>query len=155
MDLTNSIVTCPEGKSTPDYVYTGKRADGGAVKCFQFPEEVCQACPHKGLCLRSADKNGGRTVTLHLQEELLQQARNHQASPAFKEDVRKRQAVEHRLARLVQLGGRQARYFGTAKTGFQMMMTALVANLGVVASFSLAKELFWGASLWSRSFLDP
>lgn len=155
LDLTNSIVTCPEAKSTSDYDYTGKRAEGGAVKRFHFPEDVCQACPNKGLCLRSADRKGGRTVTLHLQEELLQQARNHQASPAFKEDSRQRQSVEHRLARLVQLGVRQARYFGIEKTGFQAMMTALVANLGVVASFSLAKRLFWGACPWSRPFPAP
>ena len=41
--------------------------------------------------------------------------------------------MEHRLARLVQLGMRQARYFGRAKTLFQLLMTATVANLTLVA----------------------
>ena len=40
---------------------------------------------------------------------------------------------EHRLGRLVQLGIRQARYFGRAKTLFQLFMTATVANLTLVA----------------------
>ena len=41
--------------------------------------------------------------------------------------------VEHRLARLVQLGIRQARYFGRAKTRFQLYLAATVANLTLVA----------------------
>ena len=38
------------------------------------------------------------------------------------------------MARLVQLGIRQARYFGRAKTLFQLLMTATVANLILVAT---------------------
>ena len=41
--------------------------------------------------------------------------------------------VEHRLARLVQLGIRQARYFGRTKTRFQLYLAATVANLTLVA----------------------
>ena len=42
--------------------------------------------------------------------------------------------VEHRLARLVQLGVRQARYFGRSKTKFQLYLAATVANLILVAA---------------------
>ena len=41
--------------------------------------------------------------------------------------------MEHRLARLVQLGIRQARYFGKVKTKFQLYLAATVANLTLVA----------------------
>ena len=41
--------------------------------------------------------------------------------------------MEHRLARLVQLGVRQARYLGRTKTLFQLLMAATVANLTLVA----------------------
>ena len=41
--------------------------------------------------------------------------------------------VELRLARLVQLGIRQSRYFGRAKTRFQLYLAATVANLTLVA----------------------
>ena len=44
--------------------------------------------------------------------------------------------VEHRLARLVQLGIRQSRYFGRIKTRFQLYLAATVANLTLVASES-------------------
>ena len=72
-------------------------------------------------------------VSLHPQERLLQEARALQASPAFKEYQRLRQASEHRLARMVQLGVRQARYFGRTKTLFQALMAATVANLALIA----------------------
>ena len=45
-----------------------------------------------------------------------------------------RVVVEHRLARLVQLGIRQSRYFGRAKTRFQLYLAATVTNLTLVAA---------------------
>ena len=42
--------------------------------------------------------------------------------------------VEHRIGRMVQLGVRQAKYFGKAKTGFQIALAATVANLMLVAA---------------------
>ena len=44
--------------------------------------------------------------------------------------------VEHRLARLVQLGIRQARYIGRTKTLFQVGLAAAVANLTLLAATS-------------------
>ena len=43
--------------------------------------------------------------------------------------------VEHRIARLVQLGIRKSRFFGRAKTRFQLLMAATVANLTLVANW--------------------
>ena len=76
----------------------------------------------------------GRTVRLHPQEALLQQARALQQSEAFSEYRQGRAVVEHRLARLVQLGIRQARYFGRVKTRFQLYLAATVANLTLVGA---------------------
>ena len=42
--------------------------------------------------------------------------------------------VEHRIARLVQLGIRQARYVGRTKTLFQLLMAAAVATLTLLAN---------------------
>ena len=67
-------------------------------------------------------------MQLHLQEALLQQPRALQQGEAFGE-YRQRRVVEHRLARLVQLGIRQSRHFGRAKTKFQLYLAALAANL--------------------------
>ena len=63
-----------------------------------------------------------------------QQARALQQSEAFGEYRQRRVVVEHRLARLVQLGIRQSRYFGRAKTTFQLYLAATVANLTLVSA---------------------
>lgn len=133
LDLTNKIATCPAGQTTSDYDHAYHRH--GTTERFRFPAHVCQACPHRAECLRAADqgRNRGRTITLHPQEHLLQRARQHQATPAFREDIKARQAVEHRLARIIQLGGRQARYPGRKKTKYQALMIAMVANLTLMA----------------------
>ena len=75
-------------------------------------------------------------MQLHPQEALLQQARALQQSEAFGEYRQRRVVVvvEHRLARLVQLGIRQSRYFGRAKTKFQLYLAATVANQTLVAA---------------------
>ena len=62
----------------------------------------------------------------------MQRARTLQQSKAFAGYLQWRVVVEHRLARLVQLGIRQARYFGRAKTRFQLYLAATVANLTLV-----------------------
>lgn len=125
LDLTAGTCTCPAEEVSHDL---RSRGTGGPV--FRFATAVCQACPLRPQCVRGRK---GRTVQVHPQEALLQKARAFQASPAFAEYRRRRQVVEHRLARLVQLGIRQARYFGRAKTLFQLCLAAAVANLTLLA----------------------
>ena len=64
----------------------------------------------------------------------MQAARAFQNSVAYAPYRKLRQAAEHRLARLVQLGVRQARYVGRMKTLFQLLLAATVANLTLVAT---------------------
>ena len=73
-------------------------------------------------------------MRLHPQEAKLQAARAWQRSPEFDDFRKQRQVVEHRIARLVQLGIRQARYLGRRKTLFQVLIAATVANLTLAAS---------------------
>jgi transposase len=126
LDLEASSATCPAGQTTRDFKPS---PDGGGQ--LRFASSVCAACPLRARCVRGA---GGRTVTVHPQERLLQGARAFQASPAFAEYRRRRQMVEHRIARLVQLGIRQARAVGTPKVLFQLLMAAAVANLTYLAA---------------------
>ncbi|MFH1732444.1 MAG: transposase, partial [Planctomycetota bacterium] len=100
------------------------------VKRFVFPKERCATCPLRAKCVSGA---GPRTITLHPQEAMMQRARRYQQTEGFRDANRRRQTVEHRIARLRQLGVRQARYVGRAKTLFQLLMAATVANLTLVA----------------------
>ena len=45
-----------------------------------------------------------------------------------------RQVAEHRIACLMQLGARKARYFGREKTLYQLLTAVTVANLTLVAT---------------------
>jgi len=130
IDLETGTCTCPAKKETRDL----RPAKGGGG-VFVFATETCAACPVRAQCVRG---QSGRTVQVHPQEALLQQARALQTSPAFDEARRRRQVVEHRIARLVQLGIRQARYFGRTKTLFQLCLAAAVANLTLLAATSNA-----------------
>ncbi|HEV3317972.1 MAG TPA: transposase, partial [Candidatus Angelobacter sp.] len=48
---------------------------------------------------------------------------------------REQVVVEHRIARLVQLGIRQSRYVGKKKSRWQVVMAAVAANLSLVAGY--------------------
>jgi transposase len=126
LDLEAGTCTCPAQQ-----VSTELRSAGKGARVFRFAAGVCRACPLRTQCVRG---HGGRRVQVHPQEVLLQAARRLQASPAFRAYRAQRQVVEHRLARLVQLGIRQARYVGRTKTRFQLLMAAAVANFTLLAA---------------------
>jgi hypothetical protein len=128
IDLEAGRCSCPNQQTTNDF---RAAKSGGGV--FVFDAETCAACPLRTQCTRG---QAGRTVQVHPHEALLQQARTFQKTPAFAEFRRRRQVVEHRLARLVQLGIRQARYIGRTKTLFQLCLAAAVANLTLLAARS-------------------
>ena len=129
-------VACPAGCTTRQYSWVKLPANRAGrryrVKRFVFPQECCAVCPLKTSCI--GERAGPRTITLHPQEAVMRAARRHQQSKAFRGAKRRRQVVEHRIARLRQLGVRQARYRGQTKTLFQLLMAAAVANLTLVAS---------------------
>lgn len=134
IDLENSRVTCPAGNVCCDFslVSTKSRWTGKKEKRkrFTFDARTCCACPLRPKCVTGS---APRTVTFHPQEELLREARAFQRTAAFGRAYSVRIVVEHRIARLVQLGIRQSRYFGRRKTLFQLLMAATVANLTLIA----------------------
>ena len=146
IDLEAGTCTCPAGQVTrkllPAGTRTGSTGRTHRLQAFQFDAAVCGVCPLRPRCV-AGSSGSGRTVQLHPQEALLQQARALQQSEAFAGYRQRRVVVEHRLARLVQLGIRQARYFGWAKTRFQLYLAATVANLTLVG----AQSRFDGAIL--------
>ena len=136
LDLAAGSCTCPAGQVTHAIVPAGKRTDRAGrvyrLQAFQFDGAVCGVCPLRSQCI-AAQGRQGRRVLIHPQEGMLQQARALQQSADYDEYRARRVVVEHRLARLVQLGIRQARYFGRVKTKFQLYLAATVANLTLVA----------------------
>ena len=136
LDLAAGSCTCPAGQVPRTIVPAGKRTDRTGrvyrLQAFQFDGAVCRVCPLRSQCIAAKGRKG-RRVLIHPQEGMLQQARALQQSADYDEYRARRVVVEHRLARLVQLGIRQARYFGRVKTKFQLYLAATVANLTLVA----------------------
>ena len=128
MDLAPLSCTCPADQVTHTVRRRGRDAHGAPRRYFRCAAAVCDACPLRPQCV-AAQPGRGRTVTLHPQAGLLQAARAFQHSEAAAPYRRLRQAVAQRIARLVQLGLRQARSCGHQKTRFQLYMTGPVANL--------------------------
>jgi hypothetical protein len=125
---SRSAARCPAGKRSirRDAV---KGDDPGWT--YVFSRKDCGPCPLRGQCTKS------RTTARHLKitqkTELLWRLRKQQTTKRFRRRYRKRVVVEHRIGRMIQLGARQAKYFGKAKTGFQIALIATVANLMLVA----------------------
>ena len=141
VDETTGARTCPAGHTVmPKPRTRAWRGEKVKVRFYRWPATTCDACPCKDQCL-APRKDGneqarprGRTVSEHPEEKLLVHARAQQHTAEFRGTYRERQTVEHRLARMMQLGARQARYFGRAKTGLQWFIAATVANLTLALS---------------------
>lgn len=119
IDLENKTVTCPQGQVAT----RSARNKGGTLFFFG---SLCEGCPIRSRCTTNKT---GRTIHVHPQEALFQQARDYARSAKGRAHLRERIIVENRLGRLAQLGIGQARYCGHAKTKFQLLMAATVANL--------------------------
>src|SRR5208282_4534350 len=166
IDLEKREVRCPAGQTTNDYRAVG---EGGGGR-FVFAVPTCQACPLRSQCVRG---KGPRTLMIQAEEDLQQRARGHNQTAAGRKSLRQRVVVEHRIARLVQLGIRQSRYLGRTKTCLQVVMAAMVANVSLVLGYckrqaklasipsagapTAAKTDLLGTVLvvWSRLFTRP
>jgi len=154
IDLQNDRVTCPNGQTTTLWYQQKRTTQRGTTflyKGFRFSAEQCHPCPLRNQCLK--EKTSYRSVAVHEHEALLQRAKSFQRTDEFRLRYRKRVVAEHRIARLVRLGIRQARYFGSKKTLFQLALAATVANLTLYASSGMYHLLFILLSLLFSLFI--
>ncbi len=143
IDIVGGKAKCPAGKYSRFY----GRPKGTSDHRFTFSREDCTACPLRSKCTTS--KVGARKITICEGYDDLRRLRLRQRTKSFKKAYRRRVKVEHRLARLVQLGVRQAKYFGRAKVRFQVCMAAAVANMILACSAAAM-----GAKSGCRSLAD-
>ena len=149
VDFEINRVTCPAGNACGDFAVVsarcGRRRKKVKVKRFTFDAKTCSACPLRHKCVTGSDP---RSIELHPQEQLLREAREFQHTEEFRKEYSVRVVVEHRIARLIQLGIRKSRFFGRRKTLFQVLMAAAVANLTLIAVPPLA-----GMGVFAASFV--
>lgn len=130
IDKERGVATCPAGRTSAVSRPT-RCAENGPGFRYEFAKSDCEACPLRAKCTTAAN---GRSIRITEVTEIQQEYRKQQRTPEFKEKYRRRVVIEHRIARLVQLGIRQARYLGRGKVAFQVAMAAIVANLTAAAA---------------------
>jgi hypothetical protein len=119
--LADGVVACPAHHTAP--IVAGRAT-------VQFPAATCLACPLRDACTTAAE---GRSISLHPQEELLQELRATMRTPDGRADLRHRTTVEHALARLGQTQSKKARYKGARKNTLDARRCATVINLQSLA----------------------
>jgi hypothetical protein len=140
IDSSRGVARCPAGKrSIRRDVLRGDDPGGRYV----FSRKDCLPCPLRAQCTKS--RAAARFLKITKKTEALWRLRRQQRTKRFRKRYRKRVVVEHRIGRLIQLGARQAKYFGKAKTQFQIALVATVANLMLVAAVSGAASSTAGA----------
>jgi len=120
--LDEGTVTCPAGVTA---TIRPKRS------VVRFPAATCAACAQREQCTTA--RSGGRTVTIHPREALLQKLRQEKQTPEGRAGLRERLTVEHSLAKLVQVQGPRARYKGARKNTLDARRCAAVVNLQTLA----------------------
>lgn len=124
VDLDRHEVRCPAGQQAP--------IDGDIAR---FPMETCEQCPLRSQCQKPTARMG-RTVSIHAQEQLLQELQREVQTSAGRKKLRQRTAIEHNLAHHCNRQGPRARYRGTRKNDFDARRIAALNNLIVIAAGS-------------------
>ncbi|MBW2420140.1 MAG: IS1182 family transposase, partial [Deltaproteobacteria bacterium] len=117
VDSSRGVARCPAGKrSIRRDAVTGN--DPGWT--YVFSRKDCGPCRLRAKCTKS--RAAARAVRITEKTEALWHLPRQQKTKRFRRRYRKRVVVEHRIGRMIQLGARQAKYFGNAKTGFQIAL---------------------------------
>jgi len=140
LDRRRGVARCPAGKRSIRRERV-RGADPGWS--YVFSRKDCRPCPLRAQCTKS--QVAARALQVTEKSDELWRLRKQQKTKKFRNRYRKRVVAEHRIARLVQLGIRQAKYFGRHKTAFQIALAATVANLQLVAAALLPLST---AAIW-------
>ena len=121
LNMRDMTITCPAGQVEPIRL--------GMVVAFE--PSACDPCPMRAQCTTAA-LGTGRTVTIAEDEMLQHRLRKRSRSPKGRERLRKRTAIEHRLAHIGRRQGRRARYRGVRRNLFDLRRAASLQNLETI-----------------------
>lgn len=140
IDWEHQQAICPQGQRSQIWATATDRYGKPTVD-VRFPKTACQACCVRSQCTRSAT---ARSLKLYPQRwyVALQQARQRQLTPEFRQAYQRRAGIEGTLSQGVRAFDlRRARYIGLAKTHLQHLLTAVAINLARCAAWLLLTPL--------------
>ena len=112
---------------------------------FEWNRKLCGTCPQRTACVGPAQLH--RTLTVSEHHDLLQSRRREMQTETFKENQRRRNAIEGTQSELIRSYGlRQARYRGLTKVRLQNYLIGAACNLR-----RLVRRLAWESAQVSRT----
>lgn len=120
MDWGRQMLRCPQGVAM----------SWQPSQAVHFPAETCAACPQRSRC---ASSKRGRSVSLHIEEKLLQELRVRQGTIEGRAALRERAGVEHDMSHIWHWQGDRARYRGERKNLLDLRRCAELNNIHIFA----------------------
>ena len=130
IDMASRTIACPAGQ-TIDIPRRRPSTPADHSQSVAFPRATCAACPLRAQCV--GEHLGPRHVTVAADEAFRQAERTRQQAPEFRQHYCERSRIEHANRLLTAHGGRVSRYFGKAKTAFQLLLVGVVYNIEEIA----------------------
>lgn len=135
LDDENGVLTCPAGMTTTVHYYN----KGTKSYVYYFSKEQCGECSHNKKCTKAPF----RTVSIHEDFAIQQEAREYNATEDYKEDMKIRAHIEPKNAEMKRFHGlKRAIYWGLERVNIQAIYTAIVVNLKrmVTVLFSVSPQ---------------
>ena len=136
IDWAHHTVSCPQGQQSQLWSESQDSFSNPVIP-VRFAPAACQACLARAQCTQAAQ--GPHALKLHpqAQHEVLQQARQRQATAEFQARYAVRAGVEGTLSQGTRAFGlRRTRYMGQAKTHLQHLLTAVAIYLARFVAWS-------------------
>jgi len=120
---------CPAAQRSSNCSRIEETSTGKVVYRIEWCNATCGKCPLRDQCISSTQTH--RTIVVGELHSLLQARRREMQTDAFKQEMRRRNAIEGTQSELVRgYGLRQARYRGKAKVRLQNYLIGAACNIG-------------------------
>jgi hypothetical protein len=128
IDFDSVTLTCPAGHQLPRSRFATRQGKRGWL--FEFPYELCRACPAMADCVNPKAQQKGRSVfVVEAEERLIRQHLERRREADFRDKLAQRVKVEHTIGGFAQCAGKRVRRFRQAHADFDVRLSALGCNL--------------------------
>jgi Transposase DDE domain/Transposase domain (DUF772) len=128
VEVQERRATCPAGHPSSQCSRVEEQATGRLSYRFEWDSATCAACPLRAQCIKAGQQH--RTLVVGEHHTVLQARRAEQQTPAFKQRMKHRNAIEGTQSELARGHGlRHARYRGLAKCRLQNYFIGAACNV--------------------------
>ena len=126
VDIARRTATCPAGNTSTEFGPIQDAYQGCSYYRIQWGRQ-CDTCAQQAQCTTSGARR--RVLCVGLRHDLTQARRREMLTPAFKERMHQRNAIEGTISELTRNGMRRTRYRGLAKTRLANYFHGVACNI--------------------------